>query len=216
MDMLMSDKTKMQTVRATAGDRKGRAIRALPIGPFSFEPKRPVDTQVYEHLRRIVASGAVAPGQKFSTRALAEAFSLSATPTRVALKRLAAEGVLVGRPRSGFQVAPASAAAYRELLAIRLRLEGLAAKEAATRIVPASLRAVETFHRMIAARPPTNASYLELNFALHFEIYHAAEMPRLLDIIEPLWARIGPFLNHAAKLQDFDVAVANHQRIIDA
>ncbi len=214
--MAKADHPTSETRQDAARKRRGRVARAVPVGRFVPHAARPIDRQVYEHLRHILASGAVAPGQKLSTRALAEAFGLSAMPTRVALKQLAAEGVLIAKPRSGFEVAPASADAYRELLAIRVRLEGLAVREAASRMTSSSLRAAETFHRMIAAHNSPDRAYLELNFAFHFEIYRAAEMPRLLDMIETLWTRIGPFLNYPAKLLDFSRAIANHQRILDA
>jgi len=209
---------------ANAQDRQGQPKRtdkarppdAVHLSPFALGPDRPVDTQVYEHLRRTLASGAVAPGQKLSTRTLATAFGLSATPIRVALKQLVGEGVLVGRPRSGFQVAPATAAAYRELIAIRCRLEGLAAREAATSMSASELRELERLHRRIAAKTHAEATYLELNFAFHFTIYRAAGMPRLLDIIEPLWARIGPYLHLAAGFQMQDQFVTSHQAILAA
>ena len=206
---------KSRTVVANRASRS-RALDAIGPEPFEFGEIRPVDTQFYERLRRALASGAIAPGQKLSTRSLANAFGLSATPTRVALKQLVAEGVLVGRPRSGFQVAPASAEAYRELLAIRCRLEGLAARQAAVRRSPDALRQLERLHRKIAAKTHAEATYLELNFAFHFTIYRAAEMPRLLDLIEALWARVGPYLHLVAGLEVQEQFISSHQAILSA
>lgn len=184
--------------------------------PLALAASAPIDAQVYEHLRRTLASGAIAPGQKLSTRSLANAFGLSPTPTRVALKQLLAEGVLVGRPRSGFQVAPASVDAYRELIAIRCRLEGLAAREAATRLDSGALRQLERLHGKITAKTHAEAAYLELNFAFHFTIYRAAGMPRLLDLIEALWARVGPYLHLVAGFEVQDRFIASHQAILAA
>lgn len=210
---MLVEKSSSRTASRT---RKRRATDDAGLAPFELGETLPVDTQVYEHLRRTLASGAIAPGQRLSARSLAETFGLSATPTRVALKQLVAEGVLVGRPRSGFQVAPASADAYRELIAIRCRLEGLAAREAATRLTPGSLKLLERLHRKIAAKTHAEAAYLELNFAFHFTIYRAARMPHLLELIEALWARVGPYLNLAAGFEVQERFIESHQAILTA
>lgn len=202
--------------RARTRPARRRSVEPIALEPLALTAAAPIDAQVYAHLRRTLASGAIAPGQKLSTRSLASAFGLSATPTRVALKQLLAEGVLVGRPRSGFQVAPASADDYRELIAIRCRLEGLAAREAATRLTPHALSQLQRLHDRIAAKTYAETAYLELNFAFHFTIYRAAGMPRLLDLIEALWARVGPYLHLVAGCEVQERFITSHQAILAA
>ena len=193
-----------------------QSLDAIGLEPFELGASRPIDAQLYDRLQRALASGAIAPGQKLTTRSLASAFGFSATPTRIALKQLVAEGVLVGRPRSGFQVAPASAEAYRELLAIRCQLEGLAIRQSATRLSPDDLRRLERLHLKIVAKTHTEATYLELNFAFHFTIYRAAQMPRLLDLIGALWARVGPYLHLVAGFEVQEQFIASHQAMLTA
>lgn len=197
--------------------RRRRERVGLPVlAAFHPAADEPVETELYRHLREALMAGALAPGQRITSRALAEAYGLSATPTRMALHQLAADGVLTRRERSAYQVAPASAAAYAELLQIRLRLEGLAAREAAPRMNAATLAAVRDVQTRIGRLEDSSPTYLALNFEFHFTIYRAAGMPHLLDMIGQAWTRTGPCLSYVGdvfRLRDLD---APHERIIAA
>jgi len=193
--------------------RERPALPALP--PFEVTAQASVEQQLYQHLRRALMAGALLPGQRITSRALAEAYDLSATPARMALHQLASEGVLTRRARSAYQVAPASAESYLELLRIRLRLEGLAAREAAMRITPAGLRELRTAQRRIVREGTTSPRYLALNFEFHFGIYRAAGMPHLLELIGQTWIRIGPCLAYVADVLSLRDLHAPHERIIE-
>ena len=199
------------------GRPRRRERVALPSLPeFSPAGDEPVEAQLYAHLRQALMAGALAPGQRITSRALADACGISATPTRMALHQLAAEGVLTRRERSAYQVAPATADAYAELLQIRLRLEGLAARAAAGRMQPATLAALRAVQARIAGQAESSPAYLALNFEFHFIIYREAAMPHLLDMISQAWMRIGPCLSYVGDvlhLRDLD---APHERIIAA
>jgi DNA-binding GntR family transcriptional regulator len=188
----------------------------MPIlGPLAGPASGSVELQVYRRIRHALMSGAFAPGERLSTRALAGALGVSAMPVREALKRLEADGVVASRARSAFILVDLSAAEFAELLDIRLRLEGLAAAEAASRITSAGLQEVRRAHRQLASYKGAIAGMLELNFAFHFAIYSSAHRPVLLDLIETVWLRIGPVL-HASAGYDLAAVAANHQRLIEA
>ena len=203
--------------KSLAIQRSRRERVALPaMAPFRAGPDEPMETQVYRHLRQALMAGALAPGQRITSRALADAYGLSATPTRMALHQLAGDGVLTRRERSAYQVAPANAASYAELLEIRLRLEGLAAREAASRMDAGKLAVVRDIQARIARLDEGFSTYLALNFEFHFAIYRAADMPNLLEMIGQAWTRTGPCLSYVAdvfRLRDLD---APHERIIAA
>lgn len=151
--------------------------------------------QACHSLRAALRQGALAPGERLTTRRVAATLGVSLTPAREALNRLAAEQVLeMGEDRS-ITVPLLTRARYREILAIRLELEGLAAREACTALAaPASmarLRSLYDAHEAaFLARDP--AGSLRHNEDFHFTIYAAAGMKLLLRMIESLWLQVGP------------------------
>ena len=58
----------------------------------------------YKQVRRMLFSGDLPQGQKIVVAQLANQLSISPTPVKEALNRLAAEGLLEAVPRRGFQV----------------------------------------------------------------------------------------------------------------
>jgi DNA-binding GntR family transcriptional regulator len=86
--------------------------------------ERPValGDKVYEALRRLLAEGAMGPGQPLPEVALATKLEVSRTPVREALARLASEGLVVAEGR-GFVVPPLDEADIEELYAVRGLLE---------------------------------------------------------------------------------------------
>jgi DNA-binding FadR family transcriptional regulator len=65
-----------------------------------------VAEQVTVELRRSILSGALAPGQEFSLREIADMLQVSFIPVREALRSLEGEGLVVTRPGRSALVAP--------------------------------------------------------------------------------------------------------------
>jgi len=79
--------------------------------------------QVADQIRDAIVRGDLALGQRLVVRDLAQALGVSATPVREALSRLAAEGLVTGRPHAGIHVADPTDRELRDLFAARLCLE---------------------------------------------------------------------------------------------
>jgi DNA-binding GntR family transcriptional regulator len=154
--------------------------------------------RVYHQLRDFLTVGGVQPGEKITLRQLTQACGTSLMPVREAVQRLAAEGALEVLPNRAIRVPIMTKAGVREILRIRLMLEGLAVEEAAARIQPAAIAQLEelnaTFIREMRRREDS-AQLFRVNKEFHFTMYRAAEMPVLLGVIENMWLRIGPFLH---------------------
>jgi DNA-binding GntR family transcriptional regulator len=84
-------------------------------------------------LREAIISGRFAPGTSLSEVALAEAYAVSRTPVREALKQLQVEGLVEIRPRVGTFVRQPSRREVVELFEIKEMLEGLASRLMAQR-----------------------------------------------------------------------------------
>jgi DNA-binding GntR family transcriptional regulator len=155
-----------------------------------------VQERVYRELRGALQQGRLVSGQSMTVRALARAVGTSEMPVREALRRLIAEGALIQAPNRSFQVIPMTPDRLVELTRVRVALEGMAARLATKN---ADQQLVETLTRLNAemreAIEPTRADdVLRANQEFHFTIYRAAKSPQLLELIDMLWLRSGPYL----------------------
>jgi DNA-binding GntR family transcriptional regulator len=163
--------------------------------------KLPLDTslrsQVYASLRDALTAGRFAPGQKLSFRFIAGTLGVSLTPVREAIRRLVAEGALEMRPSRSVRVPLMTRDKLLELRDIRLSLEGLATEKAAFRATAADvarLRRIATELLAVRGRGDMPADRQKIR-EFHFALYAMAGQPTLLQIIEGLWLRTGPYLN---------------------
>jgi len=182
-------------------------------------PLLPIDRQTslgelaYGSLKEAIVRGEFSAGQKLTVRAVAEALEVSTTPARDAIMRLIGEGALVNAGPKTVIVPPLNLAALDEVTSIRLVLEGLAAGTAADRISNDAAAELHELQRQINAALDTGnySAALKANKAFHFLIYEAAQMPRLVSMIESLWVRIGPSLNDLyPEFATSRVGVSNH------
>ncbi|MDB5822059.1 MAG: transcriptional regulator [Herminiimonas sp.] len=155
--------------------------------------------RVYEDVRELLLAGQVLPGQKLTLKSLSEALGTSHMPIRDAIRRLAAEGALEILPNKGLRVPLMTKDRFRELLKIRLALEGLAVEHAAMRVTAEELAAIEDTHKALSTEmqrsEPDVGLIIQLNKQLHFAVYQASGMPTLVELIETIWLRVGPVIN---------------------
>jgi DNA-binding GntR family transcriptional regulator len=180
------------------------AAPALKVIQGSLAGIAPVEAgtlgqRVYQGLRDYLMAGQLQPGQKLTLRELAAALNVSPMPVREAVRRLAAEGALEMLPNRRIRVPLMTKARFRELLRIRIAVEGLAVEEAARRIRGEDVDRMEQLNRQFSAemqrRQADGVKLWRINKDIHFIMYEAAGMPNLLPVIEGLWLRIGPVLH---------------------
>lgn len=155
--------------------------------------------RVYQDLCELIQAGQVRPGQKLTLKGLADALGTSPMPVREAVRQLAAEGALEILPNRAMRVPLMTKDKFRELLKIRLALEGLAAEHAAVHIDAAGLEEVARLHESLSVemkRKKANVDLIiRLNKQLHFAAYQGSGMPTLVDLIAGLWLQVGPVIN---------------------
>ncbi len=174
-----------------------------------------VERQVYRSIRQAMMSGLIAPGTSLTSRSLAQVLKVSVQPVRDALKRLEADGVIDGRPQSGFLLRHVSKQEYRHIIEIRQRLEGLAGRAAIANVAAGTIRQLERINEKMS-RYDTAKEALAENYRFHFTIYRLADRPSLLAIIENLWVRMGPALHHHPYKITSAETMDRHDRIIRA
>ncbi len=162
-------------------------------------------SRVYRELREFLMAGQVQPGKMLTLRELSAALGVSPMPVREAVHRLAIEGALESLPNRRVRVLIVTRDRFRELLEIRLSVEGLATEKASRRILDRDIDRIEELNRDFAAEMarsgPDPALLFRLNKELHFVVYKAADAQDLLGIIEGLWLKVGPLLQFSLRLR---------------
>lgn len=156
-----------------------------------------LSAQAYQQIRKALMIGAFKPGERLSGRDLAARLGTSLTPVREALLQLVAEGVLESRTGQSIMVPTLARADYLELRDIRVEVEGLGAARAAARVDADAIARLEELHaHLVQAKSERRFDdALRWNEAFHLELARASGMPRLVRVVESLWAQSGPFLN---------------------
>ena len=136
-------------------------------------------------LRKLLLRGDFQPGERLSELPLVSRLGVSRTPIRLALERLAHEGLLETLPSGGFQVRQFNLADILDSIEMRGVLEGTAARMAAERFCDREeMRAIgDLQERMDAITLETAesfASYMDLNEAFHTAMANLAKSPMLI------------------------------------
>ena len=205
--------------------------RDAPAG-FTRLEQRTITADVVDQIKRLIASGALAPGQRLpAERVLADLLGVSRPTMREAVRALEAMGIVATRHGSGTFVTDLSAEtlarplifvldinrdALQELFEVRLLLEAGAADAAAAAIDEESLAALASC--IDAMRAATDAeSFLAPDLAFH-QIVHGASGNALLHA---LMSGLRTLTHDSLVASASDpaarrVAADEHQQIVDA
>lgn len=142
------------------------------------------------NLREMLLRGDFQPGERLSELPLVARLGVSRTPIRLALDRLANEGLLEIVPTGGFVVRAFTLTDVSDAIDMRGLLEGAAARLAAERLLdPTELSVLrglqEELERVMPIDPQlypsidSFAHYLDLNEAFHSALVDLAKSPML-------------------------------------
>ena len=140
-------------------------------------------------LREMILRGDFQPGERLSELSLVARLSISRTPIRMALERLAHEGLLETSASGGFVARNFTIEDVWDAIEVRGVLEGTAARLAAERLVDESeVERLRQFRdEMISIQELTLDTldrFLELNDAFHSELVSLAKSPMLAWTLE--------------------------------
>ncbi|MDQ1902168.1 GntR family transcriptional regulator [Paracoccus sp. WLY502] len=149
-------------------------------------------SQIADELRNMIVDGKLAPGQKIPEKELCEAFDISRTPLREALKVLATEGLVELLPQRGARVSV---------------------------ITEAELAELKGLHRQMVAAYELrdNLEYARLHRKIHLSIFEAAGNGALQILYSNMELRIRN-IRHTVRQSDEDWArvVQDHEKILSA
>lgn len=128
--------------------------------------------QAADVIREHILTGAIAAGARIAEADLARQLSVSRTPVREALSRLAAEGLVELTPNRGARAASWTSRELREIFELRLRLEPYAVRQAIPRLTGEQLDDLSRLAQSMleAARPGPGqdlAVIVDLNRQFH-------------------------------------------------
>lgn len=155
-----------------------------------------VQDVVYRQLRHALMTGRFDPGQILTISSLADSFGTSHMPVREALRRLAAENALEIAATGSARIPSVSLTRLDDLCRARVALEGLATELAVPHIGAAEINQLKALvlEHEIMARRGSIVDMLGKNQEFHFLIYRASQSDVLIQLIETLWLRFGPYM----------------------
>jgi DNA-binding GntR family transcriptional regulator len=163
--------------------------------------------RAYERVKHDIISCQIAPGAEISEAQLCEQYKLGKAPVRVALSRLAHDGLVRAIPRRGYMVTPVTLKDIQDVFELRLMLEPRAARLAAGRVNAKRLRVLDDICQ--AGYQPgearSTARFLEANKEFHVAIAQASGNSRLAHAIEQL-------LDEMTRLLHLGLGIRNRTR----
>ncbi len=148
---------------------------------------------VFQVLRESILNQTFRPGERLNIKELADKLGTSRTPVKDAINRLASEGLIELRPRSGTFVAELSPDDITETFEVRLGLECLAAEIAIERATPETILKLK---ELVAAMeiPVTNqrerAYHEQKNTEFHSFIVEMSGNRKLIEVYRSINAHV--------------------------
>jgi len=172
--------------------------------------------KVYDRLRDKIISAEILPGETISLRELARNFGVSLMPVREALWQLESERIIVIESNKRIRVNTLTPKEMEEALRLRLMLESTAVERACDLRPEEAIPKVKTLLEAMKASIDRPRIFMRRNTQFHFSIYSCADSPILLEILNRLWARVGPYVyTHAIMTQDNSKVLKRHQRMLE-
>jgi DNA-binding GntR family transcriptional regulator len=190
-----------------------------PISSKQDEGPLTRSDRVRRRLADQIISGELKPGQQLDEKALAEAFNVSRTPVREALRQLAASELVDWRPHQSAVVATITVPKMVEMFEVMAEVEGFCGRLAARRMTPNERKDLMVRHKKCLpyVKAMDRETYHELNRPFHEAIYAGTHNRYLMDQAKYLYNRLSPYrAYHIHRPGELQRAYAQHQQIVDA
>lgn len=151
-----------------------------------------MSAEIAARLRTMIQEGELPPGVRIDEKAFCDAFDVSKTPLREALKVLVSEGLVLHRQYIGYRVAPLDLDELRATFETLHGLEAHAGELVAERMSDAALAKIERKHQaMIDAHAAgKRTDYFRINQEIHQLIVDSAGNAVLSGIYATLMSKV--------------------------
>jgi DNA-binding GntR family transcriptional regulator len=198
-------------------------LGGLDLAPVAS--RRTIQEGVYQQLSHALMTGRFNPGQMLTISSLSELVGTSHMPVREALRRLAAENALEVASTGSAVVPAVTRERLDDLCDARIVVECAATERVVPRVTRSLIRSLEHLARehLEAGREKSIPAILSKNQEFHFAIYRASGSSVLVQLIEALWLRFGPYLRMLTQQMgrqletgEIDLYTRHHYGIIEA
>lgn len=175
--------------------------------------------KILETIRDAILKGSLKPGERVSEPDLAERFGISRTPIREAFRQLESEGYLQVIPRKGAVVASLSERDIEEFYAIKIILEGFAARMAAEKLTEKDIERLESINDRLQqiAQEGDVKTFFRVHNEFHEVFIKAAGNERLYEMINQLVMKFKRLrLASLSQPGRMDISVEEHRNMIKA
>lgn len=173
--------------------------------------------ELAQKVAELIVGGELEPGSKVPEKELCEAFGVSRTPLREALKVLANDRLISLEPNRGAWVTPITRADVEDIYPVMGVLEGLAGELACVRLSDTGIASIRALHSEMevqyAARD--RAGFIKINQKIHEAILLGAGNETLSAQFQSLAIRVRQ-ARYAAPVTDaqWALAFAEHEQMI--
>ena len=149
--------------------------------------------RAYHWIKERIASQDFTPGYRLVLGSIAGELDMSVVPVREAIRQLEAEGLVTFERNVGARVSMVDDSQYRHSMQALSILEGTATALAARRLTADDLRVARSFNELMIEMLDhfEPRAFTRLNQEFHSTLYGRCPNPRLLDLVEAEWARLG-------------------------
>lgn len=145
--------------------------------------------QVYQDIRYRIITHDIAPGQLLNEKELMTHYAIGRTPLRDLMIELQKDGLIQRFPRSGTIVTPMDLHLFKEVIAVRIELEGFAGTLIAEKATESELEALQDILRKVEETEEAEHSLDTLTkceFDFHNLLYTATHNQKLQHILHEL------------------------------
>lgn len=183
-----------------------------------FPERRVLREDIRDQLIEEILGGRLAPGDRLVETRIAQEYGVSQAPVREALRDLEMFGFIVSSPFRGAIVRQISVEDLVQIYPIRAVLEGLAARDAATRIDASGIKRLENLlvvMKNAAARGDSRAA-VDADFAFHLAIVEASGNWLLKQFWERMRLATTTFLTVSKSHRSLNEIAERHAPVLEA
>jgi len=182
-----------------------------------------IGESAYRRIRSDIIFGVLAPGQKLRLERVSESYGTSIPTLRELLNRMCAEGLIVAEGQRGFEVAPVSAADFRQVAELRLLLENHALEQSFTagdldwegRVVSAHHKLGVMEKRMMEGHRENQELWKQCDWDFHHSLISACGSDVLLAAHAAAYDRYLRYQMIAVVFRG-EIAAREHQALLEA
>jgi len=156
-------------------------------------PSRSKSQQAYHWIKQRIASQEFSPGYRLVLGSIAGELDMSVVPVREAIRQLEAEGLVMFERNVGARVSMVDDTAYRFSMQSLSILEGAATALSARALTADDVRRARQVNELMVETLEhfDPRAFTALNQEFHAILFERCANPRLLDLVQAEWTRLG-------------------------